>query len=89
MEIALFFILPKRTSRCFGDNFFEITDNKYCLVHDDGSYDWILRGMEHYKKHLFHDEWFGFWEYGNGGFQVVNKNHKKFFKEMYNINQIL
>ena len=25
-------------------NFFEVTDNKYCLVHDDGSYDWILRG---------------------------------------------
>ena len=65
-------------------NFFEVTDNKYCLVHDDGSYDWILRGMEHYKKYLFHDEWFDFWEYGNGGFQIVNKNHKKFFKEMIN-----
>ena len=31
-------------------NFFEETEDKYCLVHDDGSYDWVLRGMEHYKK---------------------------------------
>jgi hypothetical protein len=38
--------------------------------------------MEHYKKHLFNDEWFDFWDYGNGGFQIVNKNHKGFFKEM-------
>ena len=63
-------------------NFFDMTDDKYCMVHDDGSYDWILRGMEHYKKYLFKDEWFDFWEYGNGGFQIVNKNHKEFFKEM-------
>ena len=37
-------------------NFFEKTNNDYCLVHDDGSYDWILRGMEHYHKYLFKDE---------------------------------
>jgi hypothetical protein len=66
-------------------NFFNMTDNKYCMVHDEGSYDWILRGMEHYKKYLFHDEWFDFWEYGNGGFQIVNKAHKDFFNEMITI----
>ncbi|MAE82032.1 MAG: hypothetical protein CMB80_04805 [Flammeovirgaceae bacterium] len=66
-------------------NFFNMTDNKYCMVHDDGSYDWILRGMEHYKKHLFHDEWFDFWEYGNGGFQIVNKTHEEFFKKMIDL----
>jgi len=66
-------------------NFFEETDDKYCLVHDDGSYDWILRGMEHYHKYLFKDEWFDFWEYGNGGFQIVNKKHKSFFQEMIKI----
>jgi len=63
-------------------NFFNMTDNKYCLVHDDGSYDWILRGMEHYKKHLFPNDWLDFWDYGNGGFQIVNKTHRVFFKEM-------
>jgi|TARA_R110001592_G_scaffold141329_2_gene362747 hypothetical protein len=65
-------------------NFFEMTDNKYCLVHDDGSYDWILRGMEHYKKHIFKNknEWFDFWDYGNSGFQIVNKKHRPFFDEM-------
>ena len=66
-------------------NFFEKTNNDYCLVHDDGSYDWILRGMEHYHKYLFKDEWFDFWDYGNGGFQIVNKKHKLFFKEMIDL----
>ena len=65
-------------------NFFNLTDNKYCMVHDNGSYDWILRGMEHYKKYLFKDMWFDFWEYGNAGYQIVNKNHKKFFKTIIN-----
>ena len=55
-------------------NFFNETDDKYCLIHDDGSYDWILRGMEHYEKYVFNDEWFDFWEYGNSGFQIVNKH---------------
>jgi len=63
-------------------NIFELTHNEYTLVHDDGSYDWILRGMEHYRRELFHNEWFGFWEYGNAGLQIVNRNHKEFFKEM-------
>jgi hypothetical protein len=63
-------------------NFFDQTNHEYCLVHDDGSYDWILRGMEHYKKHIFHNEWFPFWEYGNSGFQIVNKRHRPFFNEM-------
>tara|TARA_R110002051_G_scaffold325622_1_gene429460 strand:- start:3540 stop:4280 length:741 start_codon:yes stop_codon:yes gene_type:complete len=71
-------------------NFFEKTNHDYCLVHDNGSYDWILRGMEHYKKHIFHNEWFHFWEYGNSGFQIVNKKHRPFFdimREFYFQNQ--
>ena len=57
-------------------NFFEETENKYCLVHDDGSYDWVLRGMEHYKKRVYDKEWFNYWEYGNSGFQIVNQKHR-------------
>lgn len=70
-------------------NFFEQTDNKYCFVHDDGSYDWILRGMEHYASSVFKGEWFPFYEYGNSGFQIVNRKHRSFFDEMiqlYNSN---
>lgn len=63
-------------------NFFKETEDKYCLIHDDGSYDWILRGMEHYKKYVFNDEWFDFWKYGNSGFQIVNKKHRPFFDKM-------
>ena len=63
-------------------NFFEETENKYCLVHDDGSYDWVLRGMEHYKKRVYDKEWFNYWEYGNSGFQIVNQKHRGFFEYM-------
>ena len=63
-------------------DFFQETEHKYCLVHDDGSYDWILRGMEHYEKRIFTGEWFPFWEYGNSGFQIVNAKHRPFFDSM-------
>ena len=63
-------------------NIFDFTDNKYCLVHDDGSYDWILRSIEHYQNAIFTTESFSFWEYGNSGFQIVNKTHRPFFDEM-------
>ena len=64
---------------------FKLTKHKYTLVKDDGSYDWILRGMEHYKREIFKDEWFDFTDYGNGGFQIVNDKHKIFFNEMKDI----
>jgi len=63
-------------------NFFNETEHKYCMVHDDGSYDWILRGMEHYSKRVFNGEWFDYTQYGNSGFQIVNNNHREFFKYM-------
>ena len=63
-------------------NFFNETEDKYCLVHDDGSYDWILRGMEHYSKYVYDGAWFDFWKYGNSGFQIVNNTHREFFDYM-------
>lgn len=63
-------------------NFFEETENKYCLVHDDGSYDWVLRGMEHYSEQVYDGYWFDYTKYGNGGFQIVNDKHRDFFKYM-------
>jgi len=68
-------------------DFFELTDNKYTLVHDDGNFDWIIRSMENYNKHLFDtEEVFNWYEYYNSGFQIVNSSHKDFFntvKEFY------
>ena len=63
-------------------NFFNETDNKYCMIHDDGSYDWVLRGMEHYSKYVYDGAWFNYWEYGNSGFQIVNNKHRDFFQYM-------
>jgi len=62
---------------------FKLTDHKYCLVHDDGDFDWILRSMENYQYHLFQDQpIFNCFEYYNSGFQVVNKIHREFFNTM-------
>jgi hypothetical protein len=68
-------------------NFFKDTQHKYTLVHDDGNFDWIIRSMENYQKHLFkEDQIFNWYEYFNSGFQIVNKKHREFFnfmKEFY------
>ena len=63
-------------------NFFNETENKYCMIHDDGSYDWVLRGMEHYSKYVYNGAWFNYWEYGNSGSQIVNDKHRDFFQHM-------
>ena len=66
-------------------NFFELTDpEKLYMIHDDGSYDWILRGMEHYVREIKELEncWFDIGEYGNSGFQLLSKKHENFYKHM-------
>jgi len=67
-------------------NFFEMTEHKFTAVHNDGSYDWVLRSMENYHKHLFYDTEipFNFWEYINTGFLIFNSRHKQFLKEFLN-----
>ena len=69
-------------------NFFNMTDNKFCSVHNEGSYDWICRSIEVYHKYLFDDIKvpFDLFEYINAGFLIFNKSHKKFlsnFIEFY------
>ena len=73
-------------------NIFEETDNKFCAVHNDGSYDWVMRSMETYSKHVFEGYMFDWSEYFNSGVMVVNKEHKTLFKdilEFYLTNQEL
>ena len=62
-------------------NFFEMTENKFCSVHNEGSYDWVCRSIENYKKHLFPDTDVPLFDYINAGFMIFNKKHKKFLKE--------
>tara|TARA_Y100000034_G_scaffold3129_1_gene3805 strand:- start:1591 stop:2361 length:771 start_codon:yes stop_codon:yes gene_type:complete len=65
-------------------NFFEMTDNKYVGVHNEGSYDWILRSIENYSKYIFDNKMIDWWKYINGGFQIVNKKHRQFFQDIVN-----
>ena len=64
-------------------NFFNKTNHKLGVVHNEGCYDWIIRSMENYHKHLFNNEPmpFHFWEYINTGFLIFNKNHKQFLQD--------
>jgi len=63
-------------------NFFELSDNKFCAVHNDGSYDWVCRSLENYSKHLFDGFTFPLWEYFNSGFLIMNKSHRNFYKKI-------
>ena len=63
-------------------NVFKLSDNKLCFVHNDGSYDWLLRSIENYSKYFF-DGYKIKWEhYFNSGMLIFNKNHKDFFKKI-------
>ena len=71
-------------------NFFEMTNHEYTGVHNEGSYDWILRSIENYSKHIFQGREIDWWKYINGGFQIVNKKHRSIFDlliKFYNDNK--
>lgn len=61
-------------------NFFEMSENKFCGVHADGSYDWILRSIENYSHFIFNKHIIQWWNYIDCGFMISNTHHKKFFK---------
>lgn len=63
-------------------NFFEETDNKYCGVLNDGDFEWVLRSIKGFGEVLFSGDRVKPWRYINGGFQILNKNHKEFFETM-------
>jgi hypothetical protein len=65
-------------------NVFELTDNKFCAVHNYGSYDWVCRSIENYKKHLFPDIDVPLFRYFNSGIIICNKNHKKLYEKIIN-----
>ena len=61
-------------------NFFNLTEHKYCAVHNEGCYDWVCRSIENYKKHLFPSVTVPLYRYINSGFIISNKTHKNFFE---------
>jgi len=64
-------------------NFFEETEHKYCGVMNDGCYEWVTRSIRDFNRELFlNNDPPNPWTYINGGFQIVNKEHKKFFTAM-------
>lgn len=68
-------------------NFFEMTDNKFTVCHFDGSWDWVLRSIENYSKHIFGGMKFRMDKYFDSGFWIVNEQHKDFAKsvtDLYN-----
>lgn len=60
-------------------NIFDVCSDGFCAVHNDGSYDWLLRSMEIYSKFLFDGKTFDFTTYFNSGVIVVNKDHQEMF----------
>lgn len=60
-------------------NFFELSEYKYCAVHNYGSYDWVFRSIENYSKYIFNGHQLDWQRYINSGFQIINKKHRPFF----------
>jgi len=65
-------------------NVFEMNERKFCFVHNDGSYDWILRSIENYSKYFFDGYQMPWHHYFDCGFMIVNESHKDFFKKIIN-----
>jgi len=63
-------------------NFFDESENKYCGVMNDGCYEWTGRSIKEFGDKLFDGHKIMPQRYINGGFQIINKEHRWFFDEM-------
>ena len=63
-------------------NFFDESENKYCGVMNDGCYEWTGRSIREFGAKLFDGHKIMPQRYINGGFQIINKEHRWFFDEM-------
>ncbi len=60
-------------------NFFELSENKFCAVHNDGDYDWLCRSVENYEFEFYGTNIVcqdSIWKYFNAGFLITNKSYK-------------
>lgn len=60
-------------------NIFELTNNKLTGIHNDGSYDWVLRSLENYAHYVFSGYQSKFQNYIDCGFIIANRLHEDFF----------
>ena len=65
-------------------NFFEMTEGKLCGAQFDGSWDWVLRGIENYSKYVFDGYMMPWYDYFDCGFIVINEKHRQFFQDIVN-----
>ena len=63
-------------------NIFEETEDKFCAVHNYGSYDWVCRSIENYKEFLFPDVDVPLFQYFNSGLVILNKKHKELYSKI-------
>jgi len=63
-------------------NIFDISERKFCFVHNEGSYDWVLRSIENYSKYFFNGYMIPWDYYFDSGVLLFNKNHKEFFNQI-------
>lgn len=64
-------------------NFFKETDNKFCGVVNNGCYEWVTRSIRDWGNALFPNvEKVKPWNYINGGFIIVNKQHEELLKNI-------
>lgn len=60
-------------------NFFELSEHKFCAVHNDGDYDWLCRSVENYEFEFYGSSIVSqdsIWKYFNAGFLITNKSYK-------------
>lgn len=65
-------------------NFFEdVLDTDMNVVINNGCYEWVTRSIKDWGDKLFPDEVkVNPWKYFNGGFQIISKHHKQFYKKV-------
>lgn len=64
-------------------NFFNETDGKFCVVVNNGCYEWTTRSIEQWGNALFPTQpKVKPWEYFNGGFQITSKSHRDFYNKV-------
>ena len=64
-------------------NFFNETKDKFGVVINNGCYEWVTRSIGQWGNALFPNEpKVKPWKYFNGGFQITNKEHISFYKEV-------
>ena len=65
-------------------NFFEMTNHKFTSVLTDGDYEWVNRAINGYSKLFFNKEFcIPTYEFFMTGFVIINKEHKKFFDNVF------